>query len=259
MKAVIAFLLVLCHLGATGAWSCQEAPRLYYTRQIEASQGKVLARTSSNRVYFLSGKSWYRLGSVSLKDVSVGPAGIWGVDSSNRVHKFIAGEFLPSTGALLQQVDAGGNGQVVGLTPTNYTHCLRSTYAAPYKGVGSLSWSSMGRVMKDYSCGPRFGCWGVDQSNRVYVSQVSPTTCGSSSWTLVTGFTMSMIDVSTDGSVFGVTTNGLVYQRTGISSHRPQGTSWVSVPMCMAVSSLSYDLGQLWVLTNSGLLLQCSH
>ncbi|XP_054608850.1 fish-egg lectin-like [Dunckerocampus dactyliophorus] len=259
MKAVLGFVLVLCHLGATQAWNCQEAPRLYNARQIEASQGKVLARGSSNRVYFLSGKSWYRLGSVSLKHVSIGSAGIWGVDSANRVYKFVAGEFLPSTGTLLHQVDAGGNGQVVGLTPTtNTTYCLISTSAASYKGVGSLSWRSLGRAMKHYSCGP-YGCWGVDSNNRVYVSQVSPTACSSSAWSLVSGRPMHMIDVSTDGRVFGVTTTGLVYQRTHVSSSRPQGLTWSSVPMCMPVTSLTYDLGQLWILTKSGLLLQCTH
>ncbi|XP_061817238.2 fish-egg lectin-like [Nerophis lumbriciformis] len=259
MKATVSFLLVLCHLAATRAWTCKEAPRLSSARQIAAGQGQVLARSSYNRVYFLSGTSWYRLGSVSLKDVSVGPSGIWGVDYTNRVYKFVAGEFRPSSGPLLQQVDAGGDGQVVGLTPTsNLTYCLRSNYASAFKGVGSLSWNSLGRTMKSYSCGPLYGCWGVDQSNRLYVSQVSPTTCSSSGWSLVSA-SMSMIDVGADGSVFAVTTSGLVYQRTGISRSRPQGVGWSSVPMCMAITSVSYDLGQLWALTSSGLLLQCSH
>ncbi|XP_042258507.1 fish-egg lectin-like isoform X2 [Thunnus maccoyii] len=260
MKAVAVFLLVLCYLAVGHAWTCREAPQLYHVRQIDAGQGKVVARTSSNYAYFLSGSSWYRLGSTTLKHVSVGPAGMWGVDTSNRVCKYVAGNFVQSSGLSMQQVDAGGDGQVVGVTPSSYsTYCLRSSLALAYK-AGSLSWNSLSRTMRYYSCGPLYGCWGVDSRSQVYVTQrFTPTSCGATGWTQVPGLTMRMVEVGTDGNVFGVTTNGSVYQRVGISHVRPQGTAWVSVSMCMPISHLSYDLGQLWVVTNSGMLLQCSH
>lgn len=77
-----------------------------------------------------------------------------------------------SSGLYMQQVDAGGNDQVVGVAPTYGTYCLKSTIASAYRGVGSLSWSSLSRTMGYYSCGPLYGCWGVDRSNQVYVTQV---------------------------------------------------------------------------------------
>lgn len=70
------------------------------------------------------------------------------------------------------QVDAGGNGQVVGVSNSYTNYCLRSTFASAYRKVGSLTWNSLSRVVKYYSCGPLYGCWGVDASDRIYFTQV---------------------------------------------------------------------------------------
>lgn len=254
------FMLMLCCLAASHAWRCTEAPRLYNAAQIDAGQGMVVARNSYYYPYFLSGTAWYRLGTVKLKHVTAGPAGIWGTGTSNRVYKYTAGNFTAVPGSL-QQVDAGGDGQIVGVAPRNfYTYCLRSTYASFYKGTGSVSWSSLSRTMRYYSCSPNNVCWGVDTRSQVYVTQrVTPTTCGTYNWIRVSGISMKMVEISTDGSVFGLATNGRVYQRRGISSSRPQGLSWSYISMCMEIKHLSYDLGRLWVVTTSGLLMVCTH
>ena len=148
-----------------------------------------------------------------------------------------------SSGRSLLQVDAGGDGQVVGAY--TYAYCLKSNVASHYKGVGSLSWNCLSTRMRYISCGPRYGCWGV-YSSYVYFKQVrhcntnvisysflsltpfthwsrqqfmllqqtiSPTTCGYSSWKYVSGISAKMIEVATDGSVFALTTSGQVYQR----------------------------------------------
>ncbi|XP_070785057.1 fish-egg lectin-like [Enoplosus armatus] len=259
MKAVATFLLVLCHLAISHAWRCQEAPRLNNIKQIDAGQGKVVAR-DQNYAYFLIGSYWYRLSTIRMQHVSVGPAGLWASSTSSRVYKFVAGNFQQASGLTMRQVDAGGNGQVVGVATSYSTYCLRNTYASAFKGGTSLSWNSLSRSLRYYSCGPLYGCWGIDTSYRVYHTRtIVPSTCGVSSWTLVTGLNVKVIEVGTDGTVFAVTTSGLVYQRTGISSSRPQGTHWIAVSMCMPILHLTYDLGQLWVVTNSGFLLKCSH
>ncbi|XP_053170025.1 fish-egg lectin-like [Scomber japonicus] len=261
MKAVAAFLLVLCHLAISHGWTCNEGPRLYNVKQIDAGQGKVVATTTSNYAYFLINTHWYNLGTTArVKHVSVGPAGLWGVDTSNKVHKYVSGKFLPSTGLTMTQVDAGGDGQVAGIyTSSNAAYCLRSATALAYKGTGSLSWTSMSRALTYISCGPLYGCWGVDSSNRLYVMRVTPTTCGVSGWVYVSGIAAKMVEVGTDGSVFVVTTTGKVYQRIGIYSSRPQGSSWRLVSMCMSIKHLSYDLGTLWVVTTSGFTMRCTH
>nr|BAL61198.1 Fish-egg lectin [Oplegnathus fasciatus] len=259
MKAAAAFLLVLCYLAVSQAWNCKEAPQQYPALQIDAGQGKVVLTDKNHNAYFLSGSTWYRLGSYSLKHVSVGPAGIWGVDTSNKVYKYVAGNFLLSNGPSMLQVDAGGNGQVVGVSNSYTNYCLRSTFASAYRKVGSLTWNSLSRVVKYYSCGPLYGCWGVDASDRIYFTQrIIPTTCGTSGWTQISG-SAKMVEVGTDGTVFTVNRQGLVFQRTGIYNGRPQGSGWTQVSMCMKINHVSYDLGNLWAVTTSGLLFQCTH
>ncbi|XP_053271274.1 fish-egg lectin [Pleuronectes platessa] len=260
MNAVAALFLLVSCLAVSHAWNCTEAPRLYNAKQVDAGMGKVVATDIHKRAFFLSGRYWYRLGTVSLSHVSVGPSGTWGTDALSRVHKLVAGNFNLVNGLTMQQVDAGGDGQVVGGRPSNYlAYCLREAYALPYTGVGSVSWSYLSKALKYISCGPLYGCWGVDSSSRVYVTRtMSPTTCRTSGWLYVSGVSMKMIEVGTDGSVYGVTTKGQVYQRIGISSSRREGTGWVYVSMCMPVKHVSYDLRQLWVVTTSGLLMRCT-
>ncbi|XP_062239302.1 fish-egg lectin-like [Platichthys flesus] len=261
MKAAAAFLLVLGCLAVSHAWKCTEAPRLSYALQIDAGMGMVVATDAYRRAYFLSGRSWYRLGTTALKHVSVGPAGTWGTDTSNRVHKLVAGNFKRANGLTMQQVDAGGAGQLVGSRPSSYlAFCLRKTYALPYTGVGGTAWSTLSRRLKYFSCGPLYGCWGVDTSSRVFLTRaMSPTSCGTSGWLYVKGITMKMVEVGTDGSVFAVSTKGKLYQRVGIGARRPQGTAWRFVQTCMDVQHVSYDLRQLWVVTTSRSVMTCTN
>ncbi|XP_060935741.1 fish-egg lectin-like [Limanda limanda] len=260
MKAAAAFLLVLGCLAVSHAWRCTEGPRLNYARQVDAGMGMVVGTDIYKRAYFLSGRSWYRLGTTALKHVSVGPAGTWGTDAANRVHKLVAGNFGRASGLTMQQVDAGGAGQVVGSRPSNFlAYCLREVYASRYYGAGGLGWSYQSRRLKYISCGPLYGCWGVDTTSRVYFSRGPTSSCTNRGWSAVSGTGMKMVEVGTDGSVFAVTTRGQLYQRVGISARRPQGTTWRLIPMCMTVQHVSYDLRQLWVVTTSRLLMKCVH
>ncbi|XP_026220270.1 fish-egg lectin-like [Anabas testudineus] len=258
MKGVAVFMLVWCYLGVTYAWTCKEAPQHYGAVQIDAGQGKVVMRDRNNQAYFLSGSTWYNLGTVRLKHVSVGPAGIWGVDASNKVYKYVAGNFVVSAGFTMQQVDAGGAGQVVGVSSFNGIYCLKSTIASAYKSAGILSWDSLSKVLIYYSCGPLYGCWGTDKAHRIYVTQqFKPKICEACGWAVVDG-AAKMVEVGTDGNVFVLNAHGDVYLRTGISSGNPQGTHWTQIPICLPISHLSYDLGKLWVITSGGTILQCS-
>ncbi|XP_071776095.2 fish-egg lectin-like [Centroberyx gerrardi] len=258
MKTIAAFLLVLCHLDISHAWNCKEAPQLSYATQIDAGQGKVVATDKYHHAYFLSGSTWYRLPSATLKHVTVGHAGTWGVSTSDYIYKLVGGSWARASG-LLKQIDAGGNLFVVGVNAGHNTYCLKTSYTLGFKGTGSVSWTRMPTNLMYYSCGP-YGCWGVDTSHRVYLTRsVTPSTCASSGWTQISGLALKMVEVGSDGSVFGVNTSGQVYQRTRITSSRPQGTAWTQVPMCMTMKHVSYDLGKLWVLSNTGLVLQCTH
>ncbi|KAI3366961.1 hypothetical protein L3Q82_009605 [Scortum barcoo] len=95
-------------------------------------------------------------------------------------------------------------------------------------------------VMKYYSCSLR-GCWGVDTSDDpIYFTQsLTPTTCSTSSCTLISG-SAKMVDGLME-----------VSSRTGILSSRPKGSAWRLVSMCMPIHHVSYDLGTLWAVTKS--------
>ncbi|XP_030005904.1 fish-egg lectin-like [Sphaeramia orbicularis] len=260
MKAVATFLLVICCIAISHAWSCKEAPRLYNVEQIDAGNGMVVGRDRYNRGYFLARNSWYSLGSTYFKHLTVGPAGLWGVSTTSKVYKYIAGNFVQANGITMHQVDAGGNGQLAAVSSSlSATYCLRSSYAQRFKATSTLSWSSLSIRMKYISCN-QYGCWGIDSSSRLYFRQVSPTTCSGGSWRQISHVgTPKIIETGSDGTVFLLTTSGKVYQRNGVSSGCPYGTSWSTVSMCMPISHLSYDLGNLWVVTNAKFLLQCTH
>ncbi|XP_067347346.1 fish-egg lectin-like [Channa argus] len=258
MRAVAVFVPVLCYLAVAHAWTCREAPQHYFAVQIDAGLGQVVMTDRDNLAYSLSGSTWYRLGTARLKHVSVGSAGIWGVDASNRVYKYVSGNFVLSDGLSLRQVDAGGSGQVVGISTSNTAYCLKSTIVSTYAQVSVLSWDSLSRNLIYYSCGPLFGCWGTDAANRIYVTQrIIPNTCETSGW-VVTDGAAKMAEVGSDGTVFVLNAQGSVFQRIGITSSAPQGTQWVHIPVCMPINHLTYDLGTLWLVTSGGTLMQCT-
>lgn len=80
------------------AWKCSAAPQLPTIVQIDAGHGKVVARDASYFVYMLCGTTWFKLGDCRLKHVTAGPAGIWGADTSNRVYKYVRGQFRVASG-----------------------------------------------------------------------------------------------------------------------------------------------------------------
>ena len=78
-----------------------------------------------------------------------------------------------SSGLSMYQVDAGGDGQIVGVGSGSYnTYCLKEKTALGYCRRGPLSWTYLSRKMKYYSCGPKWGCWGIDKRYRIWVTKV---------------------------------------------------------------------------------------
>uniref|UniRef100_A0A3Q2VXS3 Fish-egg lectin-like n=1 Tax=Haplochromis burtoni TaxID=8153 RepID=A0A3Q2VXS3_HAPBU len=177
---------------------------------------------SNNYAYFLLGSQWYKMGSLTLKHVSVGPAGIWGVALDDRVYKYVAGSFVFANGELYHrlktQVDAGGDGQVVGVTDTSTIHCLKSTIASDYRKQSTLSWTTITGGLMYVSCSSKYGCWGVNSVQNIYFAKITPSTCGISGTTLVDGLAVK-VETGTDGSVFVVTKDGEVFQ--SLTGSRP--------------------------------------
>uniref|UniRef100_A0A3Q2VHB3 Fish-egg lectin-like n=1 Tax=Haplochromis burtoni TaxID=8153 RepID=A0A3Q2VHB3_HAPBU len=214
---------------------------------IDAGQGNVVMTDRNNYAYFLIGSQWYKMDSLTLQHVSVGPAGIWGVALEDGVYKYVAGSFVYANDHTLEQVDAGGDGQVVGVTHTSTIHCLKSTIASDYREQSTVSWTTLPGLLTYVSCSSKYGCWGVNSAQNIYFT---------TSHHILDGLAV-MVEIGTDGSVFVVNRGGEVFQRQGIDSSTPQGTSWTKIPMPSRINHVSYDRGNLWVVTDYGIILKC--
>ncbi|XP_022530102.2 fish-egg lectin-like [Astyanax mexicanus] len=237
-----ALLFLILNLWTTGlALECKLVPG--FLKQLDAGNGQVFGVTSSNTVFTLYGGAWTMIRG-SLKHVSVGPAGVWGVDSSNFIYRLQNGEWVV-VGGLLKQVDAGGSVFAAGVNMYDDIFC----------GVG---WKTLPGKLKYYSCGP-YSCWGVNSADQIFIMKdVTSSACGGSlNWEHIPG-ALSMIEVSTDGKVYGVTSNGDVFTRDGVSPRAPAGTGWRHIPIGRAIKHVSYDLGHLWAIAKDDQILECT-
>lgn len=50
----------------------------------------------------------------------------------------------------------------------------------------------------------------------------------------------------------------LLLSRTGISGQVPQGTGWKKIEMSVKIKHASYDLGYLWLVTETGFIVKCT-
>ncbi|XP_072513543.1 fish-egg lectin-like [Salminus brasiliensis] len=217
-------------------------------KQIDAGNGQVFGTNSKDEIFTLYSGAWAQIPG-SLKHVSVGPAGVWGVNSGNYIFRLQGGDWVPVNG-LLKQVDAGGVSSPAGANMFDDIYCLPG-------GQGG-SWTNIPGKLKHYSCGPN-SCWGVNAGNLIFIMKgVTSTNCaGSLKWEQVSGF-LSMIEVSTDGNVHGVNSNGDIFVREGISLSNPTGTGWRQIQFWQKVKHVSYDLGHLWLIGTDNSIMDCT-
>ncbi|CAB1347419.1 unnamed protein product [Coregonus sp. 'balchen'] len=255
MRATAAVLLVHCLLAISHAWDCQTVVDIYNLMQIDAGLGQVVATNTSQIPYYMVGDKWIPLPG-SLKHITIGPAGIWGVNSGNIIFKYVAGNWHQYA-TKVKQVDAGGAGFIVGATMEYSPFCLGSSETLGFKDTDAGHTAiRLAGSMEYLSCGP-FGCWAVNNNDEIFLmSNVNKDTCQNKGWSHIDG-KLSMIEVATDGSVFGVNSDGQVYTRDGITASKPEGTGWSIVPMYIPMTHVTYDLGRLWVVSKSGLTMVC--
>uniref|UniRef100_A0A3P9PG85 Fish-egg lectin n=1 Tax=Poecilia reticulata TaxID=8081 RepID=A0A3P9PG85_POERE len=246
-------VLLLAGLIALGVHCEFSSSCLKYGKtQIDADRGMVVMTDKNSSAFFLSGSCWSKLGSVPLKHVSVGPAGIWGVDQQN---KYYVSE-TDFTGLELKQVDAGGQGQVVGVAKGDTIHCLTANKASSIKEI--INWTSgIAGFLIYISCAPT-GCWGVNAQQSIFFTVNSCLRALSpGNWIQVDGEAVN-VEVGSDGNVFVVNRLGLLYERTGISDQVPQGTGWKKIEMSVKIKHASYDLGYMWLVTEEGFIVKCT-
>ncbi|XP_053718287.1 fish-egg lectin-like [Synchiropus splendidus] len=258
MKTAIALLLLSCFLAASHALRCSRGPSLSQIKQIDAGHGFVVAVDRHDRPYMLSGNRWTSLGSVRLRHVSVGRAGIWGIGKTNKVYKLVGGQFLAARGVTMKMVAAGGDDFLLGIRASNSrSYCLISSRTQGFQGGTSLRWTSKSSKIAQASCGTNF-CWGISSSGKPHVlSRITSRNCRSSRWERVSG-ALKMVKVGEDRSVFGLTANGQVHERIGITSGRPKGTRWRRQGVNTVIKTLAYDLGKVWLVSKAGVLMTCT-
>ncbi|XP_060105877.1 uncharacterized protein LOC132579492 [Heteronotia binoei] len=246
-------LLLLSLCGITSALQCTVVPGAL--TQIDVSNGQVFGVNRAGNIYTLYGTTWTQLPG-ALTHVTVGLDGIWGVNSVNSIYRLVGGNWKQVTG-LLKQIDAGGSQFIVGVNMNDDIYCLPKSAAIAADGNSELPWVHIEGKLKYYSCGP-LGCWGVNSADAIFFRHdVTPDSCAGSRWQNVPGG-LSMIEVGTEGDVYGANSAGQIYRRVGISAANPIGTAWEHLSLDLgAIKHVSYDLGHLWVLTTEGKILNC--
>ncbi|KAL2102838.1 hypothetical protein ACEWY4_002006 [Coilia grayii] len=225
-------------------------------RQIDAGAGQVVGVSDRYEIFTLQYGAWRQLPG-NLKHVSVGSAGIWGIGTQDQIYKLVSGVWSRVPGAL-KQVDVGGEQIIAGVNAGDNIYCLGRDAAVGFKGTGSPTpWLHIPGGLKYYSCGP-LGCWGVNRHNNVYMMKgVGPASCGGTmSWTHVPG-SLAMVEVASDGTIYGVNPAGDIYRREGVTPCNPTGTLWTPVGDGNRYKHVSYDLGHLWAIRQDGTILDC--
>ncbi|XP_056317585.1 fish-egg lectin-like [Danio aesculapii] len=225
-------------------------------KQIDAGSGSVVGVNDLNQVFVLQDDVFNPV-STSLKHFSVGPAGQLGVDKSNNIFKLMSGRFVNFPG-LLKQVDAGGDQIIAGVNMNDDIFCLNMDANNQWPS-STIPWVTLNGKLKYYSCGP-YSCWGVNSANNIFIMKgVSSNACsGDGTFINIPGL-LSMIEVGTDGSVFGVNYEAKLFQRVGVSRSNPAGTDWISMVACPnGHKHVSFDLGVLWVVCVDGSVRKCT-
>lgn len=248
--------LLLLHLtGLSLAMLCIEIPG--NLKQIDVSNGQVVGVNDEDQIFMWFEHNWIQIDG-ALKHITVGPAGIWGVNKDNSIYRMVSGSWALMPG-LLKQIDAGGDQFISGANANDDIFCLSKSGAIPANlQSSSLPWVHIEGKLKYYSCGS-LGCWGVNSADDIYYRWSStPDSCAGSRWQNIPG-KLSMIEVGTEGTVYGVNAQGYVYRRDGITASNPIGTDWSQVDACgNSYKHVAYDLGLLWMLTTDGRILKCN-
>ncbi|XP_066461762.1 fish-egg lectin-like [Eleutherodactylus coqui] len=251
MMLLLCLLLLGTSVAADHELMCTVIPG--NLKQVDAGAGKVYGVNDNGNIFRWVKGEWKQIPG-ALIHVTVGPAGVWGVNEMNTIHKLQDDEWVPVSGKM-KQIDAGGAKFLAGTDGDNWVYCLnqdqtvsKSTDPSFTKIEGSLNY---------YSSGP-MGCWGTDTNNKVmFRFDVQPMTCQGSFWKTIEG-SLVMVEVGTDGSVYGVDPEGKVYKREGISCTNHVGTSWTQLDLPGTFKHVSYDRGWLWLVRQNGEVLKCN-
>ncbi|KAG8433814.1 hypothetical protein GDO86_012256 [Hymenochirus boettgeri] len=223
----------------------------WITEAVGRRNGEVYGVADDNYIYQWDNFTWINVPGW-LIHVTVGPAGV-GSQKYSQILERTGTNWVNLSGSL-KQIDAGGDEYIAGISPSNGIYCTEHVTDLLNN---SAPWVNVIGTLKYYSCG-LYGCWGISDTYTIfYRSGITPTSCQGDSWIQVNG-SLTMIEVGTDGSVYGVDIDGNVWRRDGISPNNSTGTSWTQLDLCAKYKHVSYDAGYLWLLTLEGSIIQCT-
>ncbi|XP_066461761.1 fish-egg lectin-like [Eleutherodactylus coqui] len=250
MILILCLLLLCTAVAADHEFKCTVIPG--NLKQVDAGAGQVYGVNDNDFIYRWENNGWKQIPG-ALIHVTVGPAGVWGVNKVNTIYKLQDDKWVAVSG-LLKQIDAGGAKFLSGANRNDGIYCLNQDQTVSRST--NLAYSLIEGSLKYYSSG-LYGCWGVNRNNQIYYRfDVQPMTCRGSFWKNIAG-SLVMVEVGTDGSVYGVNSAGKVYKREGISCTNHVGTSWTQLDLPGTFKHVSYDEGSLWLLKQNGEILKC--
>ncbi|OCT56509.1 hypothetical protein XELAEV_18000001mg [Xenopus laevis] len=193
-------------------------------KQLDAGKGEVFGVSEDDKVYFWHLNQWTQIAG-NGSHVTVGPAGIWVVNKFNLIYRLQNFEWIRVSG-LFKQIDAGGDTFLAGVNTEDNIYCLNQDKLTET----AVTFTQIEGKLMYYSCGP-LGCWGVNNVYEIYYQKnVTQTSCKGTRSVRVSG-SLVMVEVGTDGSVFGVNQYGKVFR--------------------------SYDAGFLWIIAENGRVIRC--
>ena len=167
----------------------------------------------------------------SLKHVSAGEAGIWGVDRYDDVFyrngvtkRNPSGKSWQNIPGKLKQIDSGPSGIVYGVNVNDQIFCRTGIDSSTPFGTAWKQVTSYGKL-KYVSCGV-LGCWGVNSGDGIwYRTGITKENCAGTRWSSVFG-RLKQIEVGAAGDVYGTDSVGNIYRRSSITELRPMGSGW---------------------------------
>ncbi|KAM4015294.1 fish-egg lectin-like [Anomaloglossus baeobatrachus] len=205
-------------------------------KQVNAGNGQVYGVNDDDDIYQWVDYSWKQIPG-NLSHVTVGQVGVWGVDRDNNIYKLkdnnwvqVSGIVLNSSSTVWNMIDRQdikavievimvsaavqyprvGKKIVVGVNRLDAIYCDDKDQTI--SNSANLAYSQIEGSLKYYTCNA-YSCWGANANDDIYYRyDVKPTDCQGSRWQQVDG-KLKMVEVGSDGSVYGVNSQGQVYKR----------------------------------------------
>ncbi|XP_071804849.1 uncharacterized protein [Asterias amurensis] len=178
--------------------------------------------------------SWQQIGG-ALKHVSIGQAGVWGVNSGDYIYYRVStygdeanrGSTWVNIGGRLKQIDVGQDVAWGVNSNDNIYYRAGISNASPT----GTSWVQVAGALKHVSVSQKGHVWGVNSNDDIFHRIAASICYPEGSWKHISG-KLKQISVG-DAGVWGVNSGDSIYYRVGTfgdPASDPNGSTWEQVP-----------------------------